>query len=58
MNLSKTAFLRTALGAIALVWGASVVAQTETLRIQDYPGVGNILVRVAVANGYCDKNGL
>ena len=58
MNLSKTAFLRTALGAIALVWGASVVAQTETLRIQDYPGLGNIMVRVAVANGYCDKNGI
>ena len=58
MNLSKTAFLRTALGAIALTWGANVMAQTETLRIQDYPGLGNIMARVAVANGYCDKNGI
>ncbi|TDM09026.1 MAG: ABC transporter substrate-binding protein [Ideonella sp. MAG2] len=34
------------------------VAQTETLRIQDYPGLGNVLVRVAAANGYCDKHGI
>lgn len=58
MKLSTTSFLGTALGAIALTWGANAMAQTETLRIQDYPGLGNIMVRVAVANGYCDKNGL
>jgi len=58
MKLSITAFLGTALGAIALMCGANVMAQTETLRIQDYPGLGNIMVRVAVANGYCDKNGI
>lgn len=58
MKLSTTSFLGTALGAIALTWSANVMAQTETLRIQDYPGLGNIMVRVAVANGYCDKNGL
>lgn len=32
-------------------------AQT-TLRIQDYPGLGNFLVRVANANGLCEKHGI
>lgn len=43
-------------GAAVLAAGASQ-AQT-TLRIQDYPGTGNLLVRVAQANGYCTANGL
>lgn len=33
-------------------------AQTATLRIQDYPGIGNFLVRVANASGMCEKNGI
>lgn len=33
-------------------------AQVGTLRIQDYPGLGNFLVRVANANGLCEKQGL
>ncbi|MGJ7524018.1 hypothetical protein ACSFA0_26380 [Variovorax sp. LT1P1] len=35
-----------------------VQAETTTLRIQDYPGFGNFLVRVANANGLCEKNGI
>ena len=35
-----------------------VHAKTSTLRIQDYPGIGNFLVRVANANGYCEKHGI
>ncbi|WP_076861022.1 ABC transporter substrate-binding protein [Bradyrhizobium mercantei] len=32
---------------------------SETLvKIQDYPGVGNVLFRVAAAKGYCEKHGL
>jgi NitT/TauT family transport system substrate-binding protein len=27
----------------------------ETLRVQDYPGIGNVLVRVAQAKGYCER---
>jgi NitT/TauT family transport system substrate-binding protein len=50
--------IKTAMGIAALTLGSTVMAQTETLRIQDYPGLGNILVRVAAANGYCEKNGL
>jgi len=58
MKISTSAFLRTTLGSIALICGANVTAQTETLRIQDYPGLGNVMVRVAAANGYCDKYGI
>lgn len=58
MTLFCPALLRTALGAIALSLSANAMAQTQTLRIQDYPGLGNMIVRVAAANGYCDKNGV
>ena len=58
MPLFLASLLRTALAFAALTWGATVWAQMETLRIQDYPGLGNILVRVAAANGYCEKNGI
>ena len=52
------ALLRNALGLLALSGCALVNAQTETLRIQDYPGLGNVMVRVAAANGYCEKQSL
>lgn len=58
MSFSTTTLLRTTLGALALSLGASATAQTQTLRIQDYPGLGNIITRVAAANGYCEKNGI
>ena len=45
------ALLRNALGLLTLSGSALVNAQTETLRIQDYPGLGNVMVRVAAANG-------
>ena len=37
---------------------AHAQAQGETVRIQDYPGPGNMLYRVAVAKGYCEKYGI
>lgn len=46
-----------ALAAAALLSGAAS-AQVTTLRIQDYPGLGNFLVRVANANGLCEKHGI
>ncbi len=58
MTLFFTSFFQSALGLAALTWGATVMAQMETLRIQDYPGLGNVMVRVAAANGYCEKNGI
>ncbi|MDM0043324.1 ABC transporter substrate-binding protein [Variovorax dokdonensis] len=36
----------------------SAHAEPVTLRIQDYPGIGNFLVRIANANGLCEKHGL
>ncbi|OYU32687.1 MAG: myristoyl transferase [Comamonadaceae bacterium PBBC2] len=50
--------VRITLSLAALSWGTTVWAQMETLRIQDYPGIGNVLVRVAIANGYCEKQGI
>lgn len=58
MALFSPTALRFAMGIFALTWGAAATAQIETLRIQDYPGLGNLMVRVAAANGYCEKNGL
>lgn len=30
----------------------------EVLRVQDYPGIGNLLVRVASARGFCERQGI
>ncbi|HEX2890651.1 ABC transporter substrate-binding protein [Vineibacter terrae] len=30
----------------------------ETVKIQDYPGIGNMIYRVAVAKGYCGEHGI
>lgn len=38
--------------------GANNAYAQKTVRIQDYPGLGNFLVRVANANGLCEKNGI
>lgn len=46
-----------ALTAIATLWAPAAQAQ-KVVRIQDYPGLGNFLVRVANANGLCEKNGI
>lgn len=45
--------------AIALTFVVtSAAAQTTTLRIQDYPGIGNFLPRIAIAKGLCEKHGV
>lgn len=48
---------RLAIAVVGLAVSASSWAQTS-LRIQDYPGLGNFLVRVANANGLCEKQNL
>lgn len=58
MKFFTRASLRATVGIVALTAGATVMAQVETLRIQDYPGLGNIMVRVAIANNYCEKYSL
>lgn len=58
MTFPVSTLLRTLVGVLALSLSSGAMAQTQTLRIQDYPGLGNVITRVAVANGYCEKNGI
>lgn len=56
-------FQRAALGLALPLLAAQAFAQAgpgkgETLRIQDYPGGGNLLARVAIAKQYCEKYGI
>jgi NitT/TauT family transport system substrate-binding protein len=53
--------LATIAAALALATGAAPVAaqgKGETVKFQDYPGLGNMLVKVAIAKGYCEKAGI
>ena len=54
--MKKTIAIALALGA-GLPGGAAR-AEDATIRIQDYPGIGNMLFRVAAAKGYCEKRGI
>lgn len=51
-------------GAIALALlcvsgtAASAQGKGETVKIQDYPGIGNMLFRIAVSKGYCEARGI
>lgn len=36
----------------------SAQGKEELVRIQDYPGIGNLLYRVAIRKGFCKKQGL
>ena len=49
--------LRLTVCIVALLVTTPAWSQT-VLRIQDYPGLGNFLVRVANANGLCEKHGV
>jgi NitT/TauT family transport system substrate-binding protein len=37
---------------------ASAQGKGETVRFQEYPGIGNLLLKVAKAKGYCEQNGI
>lgn len=50
-----------AVAALALgtpAWSQAGPGKGETVRVQDYPGLGNMLVRVAMAKQYCEKYGI
>ena len=32
--------------------------ESKTIKIQDVPGVGNMLFRVAISKGYCERHGI
>lgn len=46
--------------ALTLAVSTQVMAQApiEVVRIQDYPGLGNLLTRVAIAEKFCEKHGI
>ncbi|MDR3454963.1 MAG: ABC transporter substrate-binding protein [Rhodoferax sp.] len=44
--------------ALGLALPAAAQAPGETLRFQDYPGAGNLLIRVARSKGYCKAAGI
>ncbi|MFN9776060.1 MAG: ABC transporter substrate-binding protein [Burkholderiales bacterium] len=49
--------------AVALVCStlaapAAAQGKGESVKFQDYPGLGNMLVKVAIAKGYCEKAGI
>jgi len=44
--------------ALAHASPAMAQGKGETVKFQDYPGIGNMLVRVAISKGYCDKYGI
>jgi NitT/TauT family transport system substrate-binding protein len=50
--------LAAALAAASVGGVARAQGKGETVRFQDYPGVGNMLVRVAISKGYCEKYGI
>lgn len=56
-------FIKTLVAIASVVAGlhsGSALAQGkgETIKVQDYPGLGNAMVRVAIEKGICEKNGI
>ena len=46
--------------ALALAFSGPAAGQGkgESVKFQDYPGIGNMLVRVAISKGYCERYGI
>jgi NitT/TauT family transport system substrate-binding protein len=57
--MSKHAIIG-AIAACMLLPASAALAQGkgEIVRIQDYPGSGNMLYRIAIAKGFCEKHGI
>jgi NitT/TauT family transport system substrate-binding protein len=47
-----------AIASMLVTGTASAQGKAETVRIQDYPGVGDLPIRVAITKGYCAKYGI
>lgn len=60
MNRSLKTLAAAASAALLTLAAPGVHAQGkgETVKFQDYPGLGNAMIRVAIAKGYCDKYGI
>ena len=46
--------------SVLALFASPAVAQGkgESVKFQDYPGLGNMMVRVAISKGYCEKAGI
>ena len=53
-------FVRAAALLVAAAFAPAALAQGkgESVKFQDYPGLGNMLIRVAISKGYCEKAGI
>ena len=48
-----------AVAAFCVATTAALAQSTPpVVRIQDYPGIGNMLFRIAAARGYCEQHGI
>lgn len=60
MKFYTQTIVSVAILAGAACFAPAVLAQGkgESVKFQDYPGIGNMLVRVAISKGYCEKAGI
>ncbi len=60
MTRTNRRWIRGALAAFGLALGAAAPAsaQEQSVKFMDIPGPGNMLIRVAIAKGYCQKHGI
>jgi NitT/TauT family transport system substrate-binding protein len=55
---STAAALAATLGLLAAPAPAAAQGKGESVKFQDYPGLGNLMIKVAIAKGYCEKAGI
>ncbi len=56
-SLTAKRFAAFAIASSSVFASVSSLAQ-EVVRVQDYPGLGNLMLRVAIAQKFCDKQGI
>lgn len=54
----RKTYLQAAIAASIGLLTCSASAQDTVVKIQDYPGIGNMLYRIAASKGYCEKHGI
>jgi NitT/TauT family transport system substrate-binding protein len=58
MARTRTAWVLALVLSAILSTPAFAQVERTTVRIQDYPGIGNMLFRIAASKGFCEKNGI
>ncbi len=56
--MKRLQFATSVVLGLTMATGAWAQGKGEAVKFQDYPGIGNMLVRVAINKGYCDKYGI